>query len=132
MGVLASMMWIPAYVPILHHHIHVSIINPTGNYNIELAPMILQTIFPAIAAAVIVNLFRRKPTSDSLYCSRRFVIEGPYYEKVDHSCDSTLCSSDDAGFLCERIQDNDHQNESDHCEYRITGQTHAAHRLPGQ
>ena len=63
-AILASMMWIPEYVPYQGRH-RVSILSL--QYDIEWPPLILQTIFIAVLFALVVNIpwpRRKKDDSD--------------------------------------------------------------------
>jgi hypothetical protein len=60
-AILASLMWIPTYdtgfYGTYRHRESIFSIH----HQINMSQMILQTVFIAVAAAVIVNLFRREP-----------------------------------------------------------------------
>ena len=59
-AILASMMWIPVSYPRFGSFRDRATIFELTDAHIEWAPMILQTTFVAVAAAVIVDLFKRK------------------------------------------------------------------------
>jgi hypothetical protein len=59
-AILASMMWIPAFIPRMGH-CRAWIFSIDRETTIYWSLMILQTVLVAVVAAVIVNLFRRKP-----------------------------------------------------------------------
>ena len=65
-AVLASLMWIPGYSvdlynPLFPSHYRVPIFALGGAFNIDMKATVLQTIFAAVAAAIVVNLLPRKP-----------------------------------------------------------------------
>ena len=57
-AVLASLMWIPEYTPYVGRY-RVSILSP-NQHDIDWSQLILQTIFAAVVAAIIVNLLPRR------------------------------------------------------------------------
>ena len=58
-AVLASLLWIPEYTPYVGRY-RVPII-ALNQYDVDWSQLVLQTIFATVAAAVIINLFPRKP-----------------------------------------------------------------------
>jgi hypothetical protein len=98
---------------------------------------------PEAARIVFVCRMTNDPASISSTISARFTMNEAWrnselkkgnfcYEKVHHSCFGALCSGGDAGFLRERIPDNQHDDASDHYDHGTTAQTYAAYRLPRQ
>lgn len=60
-AILASMMWIPVHNPYSQRYERVIILELFGGYDVQWGQMILQTIFVAVAFAMIVNLFPHRP-----------------------------------------------------------------------